>query len=57
MKLKIEMELMPEDKQPKHSARYGFKRGNAGVDSIYIKRAAFAGEPPKRITVEIHEDN
>lgn len=57
MKLRIEMELMSEDKQPKHSARYGFKRGNAGVDSIYIKRAAFAGEPPKRITVEIHEDN
>lgn len=57
MKIKVEMELLPEEKQPKHSVRYGFKRGHAGLDSIYIKRAAFAGEPPKRITVEIHEDN
>lgn len=57
MKLKIEMELMPEAKQPKHSVRYEFKRGHAGVDSIYIKRSVFTGAPPKRITVEIHEDN
>jgi len=57
MKLKIEMELMPEAKQPKHSVRYEFKRGHAGVDSIYIKRSAFIGQAPKRITVEIHEDN
>lgn len=51
------MELMAEEKQPKHSARYGFKSGNAGVDSIYIKRSALPVDPPKRITVEIHEDN
>lgn len=57
MKLRIEMELMSEDKQPKHSARYGFKSGDAGVDSIYIKRSALPAELPKRITVEIHEDN
>ena len=57
MKIKCEMELLSEDKQPKHSARYGFKSGNAVVDSIYIKRSALPAEPPKRITVEIHEDN
>ena len=57
MNIKCEMELLPEDKQPKHSARYGFKSGNAGVDSIYIKRSALPAELPQRITVEIHEDN
>lgn len=57
MKLRMEMELLPADKQPKHSARYGFKSGNAGVDSIYIKRSSLPETPPKRITVEIHEDN
>ena len=57
MKLRVEMVLMAEDKQPKHSARYGFKSGSAGVDSIYIKRSALPANPPTRITVEIHEDN
>ena len=57
MRLRIEMELLPEEKQPKHSARYGFKRGDSGVDSIYIRRSALPDPAPRRITVEIHEDN
>lgn len=57
MKLLIKMELLPEEKQPKHSARYGFRSGNAGVESIYIKRSALPVDLPKHITVEIHEDN
>lgn len=55
--MRVKMELMPEERQPKHSYRYGFKDGDAGVDSIYIKRTAFKGKAPQTIMVEIREDS
>jgi hypothetical protein len=50
------MELLAEDRQPKNSFRYGFKSGDAGVESVYIKRTAFKSKPPETITVIINED-
>jgi hypothetical protein len=55
MLLKIRMELLPEDRQPKNSYRYGFKNGDAGIESVYIKRSVFKGAPPKNITVSVDE--
>jgi hypothetical protein len=49
------MELLPEDRQPKNSYRYGFKNGDAGIESVYIKRSVFKGAPPKNITVSVDE--
>lgn len=51
--LKIKLELLPEDRQPKNSYRYGFKSGDAGIDTIYIKKAAFTGKAPRKITVTV----
>lgn len=56
MTLQIKMELLAEDRQPKNSFRYGFKSGDAGVESVYIKRTAFKSKPPETITVIINED-
>lgn len=53
--LRIKMTLLPEDRQPKHSHRYGFDNGDAGVESVYIKRTAFKGKPPKSIMVTVDE--
>lgn len=53
--LKLRMELLPEDRQPKNSYRYGFKSGDAGIDSVYIKRTAFSGKAPKNITVSVDD--
>lgn len=53
--LRIKLTLLPEDRQPKHSHRYGFTDGDAGVESIYIKRSAFKGKAPTAIMVEIKE--
>lgn len=55
MLMRIKLELMPEERQPKHSYRYGFKDGDAGIESIYIKRTAFKGKAPKTIMVTVDE--
>lgn len=56
MLLKIKMELLADDRQPKNSYRYGFKAGDGGLESIYIKRSAFKEKPPQTITVIIDEN-
>lgn len=57
MILKIRMALLPDDRQPKNSYRYGFKSGDAGLESVYIKKSVFAGAPPKTIVVSVDEEN
>ncbi|QIG74931.1 hypothetical protein EVC26_010 [Rhizobium phage RHph_I72] len=51
--LQLNVELMPEDVQPKNSYRYRFMDGDNAVESIYIKRHAFSGKPPQKLTIAI----
>lgn len=53
MHLKIDLKLLPADKQPKNSWRYGFHRGDSGVESVYIRQNALPSPPPKIITISI----
>jgi len=53
--IKLTVELLPEERQPKHSYRYGYKKGDAAIESVYIKRSAIPGKPPKLLEVVIHE--
>lgn len=53
MHLKIDLKLLPADAQPKNSWRYGFHKGDSGVESIYIRKNALPSPPPKEITISI----
>lgn len=55
--LQVNVELMPADVQPKNSYRYRFVDGDNAVESIYIKRHAFDGKPPQKLTITIRGDN
>lgn len=57
MHLKLDMKLLPADVQPKNSWRYGFQKGDSGVESIYIRKGAMPNPPPKVVTVTIKSED
>lgn len=53
MLIKVDMRLMPEDKQPVHSARYEFENGDGGLATLYLKRSHLPSPTPSKISVRI----
>lgn len=56
MLIKVNMKLMAEDKQPKHSVRYQFDGGDGGLDTLYLKRSHLPSPPPTNITVRVETE-
>lgn len=53
MLMLIDMRLLDPDKQPKHSWRYGYEKGDGGVESVYIKKTALSDPPPEVLCLSL----